>query len=130
MGTRARARPGSLRPPTLEVPEVAQSRLDRLIRRQTWLDKVADVLQAMVGGAYGALGRPGRALKNLMHGTSVLGHPLHPAVTDIPIGAWAAGVVADYVAHYTDRVPPEAGDGALAVGLSAAALAAVTGFTD
>jgi nitrite reductase/ring-hydroxylating ferredoxin subunit/uncharacterized membrane protein len=114
----------------LEDPEVAQSRLDRLIRRQTWLDKVADVLQAMVGGAYGALGRPGRALKNLMHGTSVLGHPLHPAVTDIPIGAWAAGVVADYVAHYTDRVPTEAGDVALAVGLSAAALAAVTGFTD
>ena len=107
-----------------------QSLVDRVIRRQNWLEKVADLLQAGVGGAYSALGAPGRALKNLMHGTWPLGHPLHPAVTDIPIGAWAAGVVADYVAHSTDRLPTEAGDVALAVGLSTALLAVLTGLTD
>jgi uncharacterized membrane protein len=109
---------------------VAEPLVDRMIRRQTWLDKVGDVLQAAVGGFYGALGRPGRVLKNLMHGTTLLGHPLHPAVTDVPIGAWMVGVVADFVAHYTNRVPTEAGDIALAVGLSSALLAAVTGYTD
>jgi nitrite reductase/ring-hydroxylating ferredoxin subunit/uncharacterized membrane protein len=109
---------------------MTESRVDRVIRRQAWLDRVADLLQRAVGGFYGALGRPGRSLKNLMHGTTLLGHPLHPAVTDIPVGAWGAGVVADYVAHFSSRLPTEAGDVALAVGLSTAVLAAVTGLTD
>jgi nitrite reductase/ring-hydroxylating ferredoxin subunit/uncharacterized membrane protein len=109
---------------------MAQSLIDQIIRRQTWLEKVGDVLQRAVGGFYGALGRPGRALKNLLHGTTLLGHPLHPAVTDIPIGAWAAGVVMDYVAHFTNRIPTGAGDVALAIGLAGALLAAVTGLTD
>ena len=75
-------------------------------------------------------GRPGRTLKNVLHGTTPFGHPLHPAVTDVPIGAWAAGVVADYVAHFTGRLTTEAGDIALAVGLAAAILAVLTGYTD
>ena len=108
---------------------MAEPLVDRLIRRQNWLENVGDVLQGAVGGTYRALGRPGRSLKNLMHGTP-LGHPLHPAVTDVPIGAWMVGVVADYVTHYTDRLPAAAGDIALAVGLSAALLAALTGLTD
>jgi nitrite reductase/ring-hydroxylating ferredoxin subunit/uncharacterized membrane protein len=94
------------------------------------MDGVAEAIQRGVGGIYGTLGRPGRALKNLLHGTSLLGHPLHPAVTDIPMGAWAAGVVADYVAHVTSRLPTEAGDIALAVGLSGAVLSVLTGYTD
>jgi hypothetical protein len=77
---------------------MAQSLVDRIIRKQNWLEPIADAVQALVGGFYGALGRPGRALKNLLHGTTLLGHPLHPAVTDIPLGAWIAGVVADWVA--------------------------------
>jgi nitrite reductase/ring-hydroxylating ferredoxin subunit/uncharacterized membrane protein len=109
---------------------VSESLVDRVIRRQTWLEKVADALQGGVGAAYGALGRPGRTLKNLMHGTAVLGHPLHPAISDLPIGAWAAGVVADHVAHFSSALPTQAGDVALALGLSAAVLAALTGLTD
>ena len=109
---------------------MSEPRIDRFIRRQGWLEPVADFLQAVVGGTYRVLGRPGRFLKDLLHGTRPLGHPLHPAVTDVPIGAWGAGVVLDYVAHFTDRVPQAAGDVALAVGLSAAALAVVTGLTD
>jgi nitrite reductase/ring-hydroxylating ferredoxin subunit/uncharacterized membrane protein len=65
-----------------------------------------------------------------MHGTAVIGHPLHPAISDLPIGAWAAGLVADYVAHFSRALPTQAGDVALAVGLSAAVLAALTGLTD
>jgi nitrite reductase/ring-hydroxylating ferredoxin subunit/uncharacterized membrane protein len=109
---------------------VAESRLDRMLRRQNWMEAWGDAIQGAVGGFYSALGAPGRALKNAMHGTTVLGHPLHPAITDVPIGAWTAGVVFDYVAHFTDRVPTQAGDVALAVGIVTALAAAATGYTD
>ena len=104
--------------------------IDRWIRRQGWMDGLAEFEQKAIGGSYRAMGRPGRLLKDLMHGTKLLGHPLHPAVTDIPIGAWAVAVVTDFVAHYTDRLPPAAGDLALAVGLVASLLAVLTGYTD
>src|SRR5581483_9581671 len=109
---------------------MAESRLDRFVRRQGWMEGWGDAIQAAVGGVYDALGRPGRSLKNLMHGTAILGHPLHPALTDVPIGAWTAGVVADHVAHFTPRIPTEAGDVALAVGVVAGLGAALTGYTD
>jgi len=109
---------------------MAESRLDRLVRRQGWMEGWGDAIQGAVGGIYGALGAPGRVLKDLMHGTRFLGHPLHPAITDVPIGAWTVGVVADYAAHFTARLPTEAGDIALAVGLLAGMLAAISGYTD
>lgn len=109
---------------------MSESLVDRIIRRQTWLEKVGDALQGAVGAVYRVLGRPGQALKNVLHGTVLLGHPLHPAVSDLPIGAWAAGVVADFVAHFTTALPTQAGDVALAVGLAGALLAAVSGLTD
>ena len=102
----------------------AQAFVDGLIRRQSWMDGVAEKVQGLVGAAYGALGPRGRQIKNLMHGTAVLGHPLHPAVTDVPIGAWLTGLVADTTGQRG------AGDTALVVGLGAATLAALSGYTD
>ena len=104
--------------------------LDRVVRSQAWLDPVADVVQKAVGGFYEVLGSPGRAIKNVMHGTKLLGHPLHPALTDLPVGAWTVGVLADWLFIATGRVPPAAGDFALAAGLAGALLAAMTGYTD
>jgi nitrite reductase/ring-hydroxylating ferredoxin subunit/uncharacterized membrane protein len=109
---------------------MAETRLDRFVRRQGWMERWGDVIQAAVGGVYSGLGRPGRALRNVMHGTVVLGHPLHPAITDVPIGAWTVGVVADYVSHFTDRLPTQAGDVALAVGVITGLLALLSGYTD
>jgi nitrite reductase/ring-hydroxylating ferredoxin subunit/uncharacterized membrane protein len=104
--------------------------LDRFLRSLVWLDPVAEVTQKAVGGFYDALGSPGRALKDLMHGTSLLRHPLHPALTDLPLGAWTLGVLADWLFVATGRVPPIAGDLALGVGLAGAILSALTGLTD
>ena len=104
--------------------------IGRVVRRQSWLDPVSDVVQKLTSGTYRALGPAGPPLRNLMHGTWLLRHPLHPAVTDVPIGAWTVGVVADYVAHFTSRIPESAGDVALAVGLVVALLALITGYTD
>ena len=119
---------GQEREPSQDRPR--ELLLDRVLRRQGWMDRVADPVQGLVGGFYGGLGRPGRALKNLMHGTTVLGHPLHPAVTDVPLGAWTVGVIADWLAVITGRVSPQVGDIALVVGLIGAAGAVLSGYTD
>lgn len=103
---------------------MAQSLIDRVIRRQDWMDGVAETVQGIVGKAYEALGPRGRTVKNLLHGTAVLGHPLHPAVTDIPMGALLAGLVADATGQ------ERAGDTALLLGVGAGALSALSGYTD
>jgi nitrite reductase/ring-hydroxylating ferredoxin subunit/uncharacterized membrane protein len=104
--------------------------LDQVVRSLNWLDPWSEAIQKAVGAFYDALGAPGHAIKDLMHGTSVLRHPLHPALTDVPVGAWTLGVLADWLFVATGRVPAVAGDLALAAGLAAAILAAMTGFTD
>lgn len=104
--------------------------IDRLIERQGWwLEPVAGFTQRMVGSAFDTLGAPGQSLKSFLHGTNT-GHPLHPALTDVPIGAWIGAVVADAVAHFTLRLPTTAGDVLLAVGLVCGLAAALTGYTD
>ncbi len=109
---------------------MAEPLVDRVIRRLNWLEPVAEAIQAAIGRIYGLLGKAGSALKNLLHGTTLLGHPLHPALTDIPLGAWTAGLVADYAAFFTAAIPPQTADFALAVGLVGAVGAALTGYTD
>ena len=104
--------------------------VDRFADSGAWLDRPADAIQKAVDGTYGALGGAGQALKNLMTGTALIGHPLHPAVTDIPIGSWTMMVVADWLAITTGWLPAIAGDAALAVGLAGAVIAALSGLTD
>lgn len=104
--------------------------LDRVIRRQGWMDGLAEGLQGAIGAIYGALGAPGRALRDLMHGTTLLGHSLHAALTDVPLGAWTVGVLADWAAMATGRVSMQVGDIALGIGLAGALLSALAGYTD
>ncbi len=67
----------------------------------------------------------------LMHGGRWLGHPLHPALSDLPIGLWAGSALLDLI----DRDPaPEGGlDPAgvfTAAGIAAAVATAATGVVD
>jgi nitrite reductase/ring-hydroxylating ferredoxin subunit/uncharacterized membrane protein len=97
---------------------------------QPALDALAQPLSRAVRAVYASAGEPGRVAKNVAHGVW-LSHPLHPVFTDIPIGAWTAGLVIDAVAAARrDRAMQRAGDVAIAVGLAGAAAAAVTGLTD
>jgi nitrite reductase/ring-hydroxylating ferredoxin subunit/uncharacterized membrane protein len=69
-------------------------------------------------------------LKTALHG-SWLGHPLHPVLTDIPVGAWTAALVLDASAgpgH--DEGFGRATETAIAVGLAGAVGSAITGLTD
>ncbi len=93
-----------------------------LIEKQEWLEPVEGGLQKAVERAYAAGGPVGRRIKNFMHGTW-LGHPLHPVITDVPIGAWTAALV-------LDAMDEPAADAVLAVGLAGAVAAAVPGLTD
>jgi nitrite reductase/ring-hydroxylating ferredoxin subunit/uncharacterized membrane protein len=109
---------------------VAEKKTDQILRRQEWLDGWGDKVQGWVGAVFRAFGPLSRPLRNLLSGTSVFQHPLHPALTDVPLGAWLTGVVADYTAASTNLVPRSAGTIALLLGLVVAAGTAVTGYTD
>ena len=61
----------------------------RRLERLEVLDNVAKPLARTVGGAV----RP-RLVRNLLSGTN-MGHPLHPVLTDLPIGAWMMSALLD-----------------------------------
>ena len=109
---------------------MAEPVVDRVLRNQKWLDKPAGWTQKVVHGIFKGLGPLGRGLKNLLHGTTLFHHPLHPALTDIPLGAWTTGVICDYMAITTNILPRNAGTIGLAVGVVVAVGAAATGYTD
>jgi nitrite reductase/ring-hydroxylating ferredoxin subunit len=101
-----------------------QSAVDRFIRSQGWMDGVAEAVQGAIGKAYETLGPNGRTLKDALHGTAVLGHPLHPAATDLPIGAWLIACIADSTGQ------DGAADTAHVVTLGALTVSALSGYTD
>jgi nitrite reductase/ring-hydroxylating ferredoxin subunit/uncharacterized membrane protein len=70
-----------------------------------------------------ALFRPIRPLKDLLNGTW-LGHPLHSAITDVPIGSLVVAVVLDLIGQ------PVGGDVALLATVLFMAAAAAAGFAD
>jgi nitrite reductase/ring-hydroxylating ferredoxin subunit/uncharacterized membrane protein len=98
--------------------------------QQGWLEPVANTLQQAIGGAFGAAGPNGLAAKDFLHGVW-LGHPLHPALTDVPLGAWTVALALDALEGLSgrDELGPGA-DAAVAVGLAGAVGAAATGLTD
>ena len=97
---------------------------------QDWLDTTADALQPAVKDVFAALGPARRDVKNFLHGTW-LGHPLHPVLTDIPLGAWTVTLLLDALADRRGRSDvARAADASLALGLAGAVGAAVTGLTD
>src|SRR5439155_24220696 len=53
-----------------------------------------------------------------------------PALTDIPLGAWTVGVIADFMAITTNLLPRNAGTVALTTGTAVALGAVLTGYTD
>jgi nitrite reductase/ring-hydroxylating ferredoxin subunit/uncharacterized membrane protein len=70
-----------------------------------------------------ALFRPMRPVKDFLNGTW-LGHPVHSALTDVPIGGLTVALVLDIIGQ------PVGADVALLVSVLAMLAAAVTGFAD
>jgi nitrite reductase/ring-hydroxylating ferredoxin subunit len=87
------------------------------------LDEAADALAGAVNVAYAAAGPSGQPLKDLLSGTW-LGHPLHPALTDVPVGAWTVALALDLLGERRGAKI------AVGVGLLGAVGAAASGLTD
>ncbi len=101
------------------------ARIDRL----GWLRALSDWLAGMLEPVRER--HQDNLVLELLHGGRWVGHPLHPALSDLPIGLWAGVVVLDA----TDRDPaPRGGIDAAgllsAAGILAAGATALTGLTD
>ncbi|MGI8484431.1 MAG: Rieske 2Fe-2S domain-containing protein [Thermomicrobiales bacterium] len=92
---------------------------DKLVDSMPWLDTAAYVAHTVFEPVLGA--NAPTALKNALYGTW-LGHPLHPAVTDLPIGFWSASMLLDACGM------EDGADIALNAGTLSALGAAVTGM--
>ena len=103
----------------------SQGAVERIALRE-WLAPVEDNSGRVLGRAFEAVGAAGPRIKNALHGTW-LGHPLHVVLTDVPIGAWTAAVIFDFMDATGGRGSfSTAADRALLVGVAGAAGAAST----
>jgi nitrite reductase/ring-hydroxylating ferredoxin subunit/uncharacterized membrane protein len=96
-------------------------KLVRRIEGITTLDKVAQPIVALVGKAV----QP-RVVRNVLSGT-YLGHPAHPMLTDLPIGAWSMSALLDLVGGAKSE---RAADLLVGVGVLGAIPTAATGLND
>ena len=109
--------------------DMSQDPILEFVEQQDWLQPIQDKGSALVKEAYQAAGPAGQAVKNAMHGVW-MGHPLHSAITDAPVGSWTAAFVLDVLeASGQEQYGPGA-DTAIAVGLVGAVGSAVSGMTD
>jgi nitrite reductase/ring-hydroxylating ferredoxin subunit/uncharacterized membrane protein len=89
-----------------------------------WIDDLSDPLQKAIHDVLP------RDVKNALHGVW-LGHPLHPALVAIPVGAWTCALVLDALEGLTGREELGAGaDAVLGIGILGALGAAATGAAD
>ncbi len=109
---------------------MAKEGVAELVAQQTWLDPVSDVVQKTIERIYASSGPAGQRVKNVLSGTW-LGHPVHPMITDVPVGSWTTSFIFDALDAATGRKEfATAADATLSIGLTAAAAAAVTGLSD
>jgi nitrite reductase/ring-hydroxylating ferredoxin subunit/uncharacterized membrane protein len=85
------------------------------------IDKAANPLADTVGKVL-----PPGPVKDLLSGTP-LGHPAHPILTDVAIGAWSSAVFLDLFGGESSE---KASDRLLALGCLSAVPTAATGFSD
>jgi len=105
-------------------------KLGDFVSRQKWLKPVETALGAVANVVFDKALPNGEKVRNFLHGTW-FGHPLHPAITDVPLGAWTAATVLDiYEASSGNKSFAAGSDMAVSIGLIGAAGAAVTGLND
>lgn len=103
--------------PVSQAP-VSQAPIDERVQKQ--IDKFL----------YGGGRESAQKIRNFLNGTW-LGEPLHVVLTDVPVGAWTVAMAFDLLDIIRGRSEFErAADASIAIGILAAAGAAVTGVTD
>jgi nitrite reductase/ring-hydroxylating ferredoxin subunit len=102
-----------------------------IVDRQKWIDDLSDQIQPLVNNAFSSTGEAGHYVKDFLNGVWI-GHPLHPIITDVPIGAWTMTELLDAISAISggDKGLDTAADVTLGAGIVAALGAAVTGIVD
>lgn len=100
--------------------------------RAPFLERLSDALAGAIGAIVGSQRKPPRRLKSFLNGTW-FGHPIHPAIVEVPVGVWLLAAVFDIIWLAVPDASvwaARAAEGTIIVGLVAALGAAVTGATD
>ena len=100
-----------------------------LVESQDWLEPIQEKGGALVNEVFSNAGEAGQAAKNFLHGVW-LGHPLHSAITDVPVGSWTAALVMDVLEMSGRSEYAPGADAAIALGLVGAVGAAASGLAD
>ncbi len=101
-----------------------------LINEQKWLKPVETALDATAEVTLNQKNAIAQQIRNVLHGTW-LGHPLHPVLTDVPVGAWSTSTALDlYELSTGDKTFAPGADIAVGIGLIGAGAAAVAGLND
>ncbi|HLH73613.1 MAG TPA: Rieske 2Fe-2S domain-containing protein [Chloroflexota bacterium] len=104
--------------------------VERFFETSTWLDRVAIPIQDAVRNLFTRQGNFGLKARNFLNGVW-LGHPLHAAITDLPVGAWTSAMIFDYLGLITgDRRLNRSADLAVGIGLVGAIAAGLAGLAD
>lgn len=100
-----------------------------LIASLPWLDTLSNPVQSYIAKLYGDPKQRSYRVKDFLNGVW-FGHPLHPVLVTIPIGAWTTTLLLDmaWLADQNDATARSA-DLTLWLGLTAAFGAAATGAT-
>ncbi len=118
--------------PTQTTPDVPTATEEAPPPPAPWYERLSDSLQNGVKPLVGSTLRPPRRLKSLLSGTW-LRHPLHPLLTDVPIGAWLLTAILDIVWLISPTANAWAARGAqvtVIIGLLASLAAFYTGISD
>jgi nitrite reductase/ring-hydroxylating ferredoxin subunit/uncharacterized membrane protein len=107
---------------------MAQSFVEEMVDQQQWLEPTSKVLHEALEKVAKPEG-PSRAIKDTLHGVW-LGHPLHPALTDIPIGAWSSSFILDLLSLGRKRALQHGADATLSIGLVGALVSGLAGLAD
>jgi len=104
--------------------------VNRLLRSAGWLDGAGKVFQDALERVFEGTGPTGMKVRSFLNGTW-LGHPLHAALTDVPLGLWTGGVILDAIGLLAgDRSARRAADWCVGIGCGGAVAAAVAGMAD
>lgn len=100
--------------------------LERWLNQRQGLERAAGSVQRALRKVLA----PRRRLEGLLHG-DFIGHPLHAALTDIPVGAWSMTLLLDILGSRRGGWRfHKAADTTCAVGLISALVAALPGAAD
>ncbi|MGH7641849.1 MAG: Rieske 2Fe-2S domain-containing protein [Candidatus Dormibacteria bacterium] len=103
--------------------------LDWIIQELTFLGPLGDLLHQWLAKLGALCGNGAQPTKDFLNGTWI-GHPIHPAITSVPIGTWMGAGLLDLVDRGEGGEIGKAADALVALGCAAAVGAAVTGFAD